>query len=155
MSDRDYGWCGMALSSHSRAADWFTGFTASSFDLLHAGHILMLKEASEQCDHLIVGLHIDPSVERPEKNKPIQSLEERMIQLEGCKYVDEIHTYTTEAELESLLNTLPIEIRIIGEEYKGKAFTGSRNLWHETYYNSRDHEYSTTELRQRINNEPV
>ena len=135
--------------------DEFTGFTASCFDLLHAGHILMLKEASEQCGHLIVGLHVDPSIERPEKNKPIQSLEERMIQLEGCIYVDEIHVYNTEAELESLLNTLPIDIRIIGEEYKGKAFTGSTNWWHETYHNSRKHNYSTTELRERIINESV
>lgn len=135
--------------------DEFTAFTASCFDLLHAGHILMLKEASEQCGHLIVGLHVDPSIERPEKNKPIQSLEERMIQLEGCIYVDEIHVYNTEAELESLLHTLPIDIRIIGEEYKGKAFTGSRYWWHETYYNSRKHNYSTTELRERIINESV
>ena len=149
MSDRDYGWCGMEINTE------FTGFTAGSFDLLHAGHILMLKEASEQCGHLIVGLHVDPSVERFYKNKPIQSLEERMIQLEGCIYVDEIHVYNTEAELESLLNTLPIDIRIIGEEYKGKAFTGSTNWWHETYYNSRKHNYSTTELRERIINESV
>ena len=101
-----------------------TGFTASTFDLLHAGHILMLREAKTVCDYLICALQIDPTIDRPEKNKPVQSYMERHIQLSAIKYVDEIVPYGTEEELVVLLNHLPIDIRIIGDDYYGKDFTG-------------------------------
>lgn len=127
-----------------------TGFTCSCFDLFHAGHIMMLKEAKSKCDYLIVGLQTDPTIDRPEKNKPIQSVVERFIQLESCKYVDEVVVYATEKDLLDILYTYPINIRVVGEEYKDKEFTG-KNLDHiEMYYNSRKHSFSTTELRQRV-----
>jgi glycerol-3-phosphate cytidylyltransferase len=127
-----------------------TGFTCSCFDLFHAGHIMMLKEARSKCDYLIVGLQTDPTIDRPEKNKPIQSVVERFIQLESCKYVDEVVVYATEKDLLDILYTYPIDIRIVGEEYKDKNFTG-KDLEHiEIYYNTRRHSFSTTELRQRV-----
>jgi glycerol-3-phosphate cytidylyltransferase len=129
------------------------GFTASCFDMLHAGHILMLEEAKSVCDHLIVALQTDPSIDRPNKRKPIQSLIERQIQLKAVKYVDEIVIYETEEDLLNLLKTLPIDIRIIGEDYAGKDFTGRdwcATHGIEIYYNSRKHEYSSTELIERI-----
>ena len=100
------------------------GFTCSTFDLLHAGHVVMLEEAKRHCDYLIVGLQVDPTMDRPSKNAPIQSIVERQIQLSAIKYVDEVVCYTTEADLEDLLLTLPINVRIIGDEYKTKPFTG-------------------------------
>jgi glycerol-3-phosphate cytidylyltransferase len=127
-----------------------TGFTCSCFDLFHAGHIMMLKEAKSKCDYLIVGLQTDPTIDRPEKNRPIQSVVERFIQLESCKYVDEVVVYATEKDLIDILYTYPINIRFVGEEYKDKDFTG-KNLDHiEIYYNSRKHSFSTTELRKRV-----
>jgi glycerol-3-phosphate cytidylyltransferase len=125
------------------------GFTCSCFDLFHAGHIMMLKEAKTQCDHLIVGLQTDPTIDRPQKNKPIQSILERYIQLEACKYVDEIVVYATEKDLIDILKTYPIDVRIIGEEYCDKSFTGD-DLDIELYFNRRQHSFSTTELRERI-----
>jgi len=125
------------------------GFTCSCFDLFHAGHVMMLKEARTQCDYLIVGLQSDPTIDRPEKNKPVQTLLERYIQLEGCKYVDEIVPYSTEKELMDILTSYPIDVRIIGEEYRDKQFTGF-NLSMSVYFNSRQHSFSTTELRQRV-----
>lgn len=127
------------------------GFTCGTFDLCHAGHILMFKECKTFCDHLIVGLQTDPSLDRPEKNKPVQSLEERRIQLEGIKYIDEIVIYNTEKELYDILkeNKLGIQVRILGEDWKGKPFTGY-DLPLETVFNSRTHSYSTTNLRERI-----
>lgn len=126
------------------------GFTCSCFDLFHAGHIMMLKEAKSVCDYLIVGLQTDPTVDRPDKNKPIQSIFERFVQLEACKYVDEIVIYATEKELLDILHSYPIDIRIVGDEYKQKDFTG-KDLQHiEIYYNSRKHSFSTTELRGRV-----
>ena len=125
------------------------GFVASCFDLFHAGHIMMLKEAKNQCDYLIVGLQTDPTVDRPEKNKPIQSIFERHIQLEACKYVDEIVVYATEKDLMDVLQSFPIDVRIIGEEYQHKSFTG-KELPIEIYYNKRRHSFSTSELRQRV-----
>ena len=125
------------------------GITASTFDLLHTGHILMLKEAKEQCDYLICALQTDPTIERPEKNSPIQSFYERFIQLQAVKYVDEIIPYTTEDELLTILQTNNIDVRIIGADYAGKRFTGDF-LDMEIYYNSRNHNYSSTELRNRI-----
>ena len=129
------------------------GITASSFDLLHAGHILMLREAKSVCDYLICALQTDPTIDRPEKNKPIQSYMERYIQLSAIKYVDEIIPYATEEEWLALLNHLPVHIRIIGEDYKGKDFTGKdicRRLGIDLYFNRRDHRFSTTDLRKRI-----
>ena len=126
------------------------GFTCSCFDLFHAGHIMMLKEAKSVCDYLIVALQTDPTIDRPEKNKPIQSVVERFIQLESCKYVDEVVDYATEKDLLDILHSYPIDIRIVGEEYRDKDFTG-KSLDHiEMYYNSRKHSFSTTELRGRV-----
>lgn len=127
-----------------------TGFTCSCFDLFHAGHIMMLKEAKSKCDYLIVGLQTDPTIDRPEKNKPIQSVFERFVQLDSCKYVDEVVVYATEKDLLDILHSYPIDVRIVGDEYKDKEFTG-KNLEHiEMYYNSRKHSFSTTELRKRV-----
>jgi len=125
------------------------GFTCSCFDLFHAGHVMMLKEAKQQCDYLIVGLQTDPTIDRPEKNKPVQSVFERFAQLNACKYVDEIIPYATEKELLDILTSHPIDVRIIGEEYRDKQYTG-HNLSMNMYYNSRKHSFSTTELRQRV-----
>ena len=126
------------------------GFTCSCFDLLHAGHILMLKDAKEQCDKLIVGLQTDPTLDRPkEKNKPIQSLEERKIQLEAVRYVDEVITYETENDLYELLYKLMPDVRILGSDYEGKHFTGI-DLHIPIYFHKRDHDYSTSSLREKI-----
>lgn len=125
------------------------GFTCSCFDLFHAGHVMMLKESKSQCDYLIVGLQTDPTIDRSWKNKPVQSVFERYVQLNACKYVDEIIPYATEKELMDILTSYPIDVRIIGEEYRDKQFTGY-NLPMQVYYNSRQHSFSTTELRQRV-----
>jgi len=130
------------------------GFTCSCFDLLHAGHILMLKDAKNRCDRLIVGLQTDPTIDRPEKNKPIQSLEERQIQLEAVKYVDEVFTYDTEEELYKKLLDIKPDVRILGSDYIGKSFTGD-NLDIEIYYHERKHNYSTTNLRKKIVSEHI
>lgn len=129
------------------------GITASTFDLLHAGHISMLREAKTKCDHLICALQVDPSLDRPEKNKPVQTLVERYTQLAGVKFVDEIVPYQTEQDLEDILNMYPINIRIIGEEYKNGKFTGraicsKRGI--EIFYNKRDHRFSSSDLRKRV-----
>lgn len=126
-----------------------TGFTCSTFDLFHAGHIMMLKEAREQCDYLLVGLQTDPTIDRPEKNKPVQGIFERYVQLQACKYVDEVVVYATEKELLDVLQSYPIDVRILGDEYASKSFTGD-NLDMELYFNRREHSFSTTELRQRV-----
>jgi glycerol-3-phosphate cytidylyltransferase len=126
------------------------GFTCSTFDLFHAGHLLMLEEAKKQCDYLIVGLQTDPTIDRPkEKNKPVQSVFERFIQLEACKYVDKVIPYATEKELIDILLSYHIDVRILGEEYQEKDFTGME-LGMEFYFNKRMHSFSTTELRQRV-----
>lgn len=125
------------------------GFTCGAFDLLHAGHIAMLEEAKTQCDWLIVGLHSNPQLDRPTKNKPVQTLFERYYQLKGCKFVDEIIPYDTEADLLNLLKTIWPDIRIVGDEYKDKQFTG-KELPIKIYYNSRDHTFSSSELRKRV-----
>jgi glycerol-3-phosphate cytidylyltransferase len=125
------------------------GFTCSTFDLFHAGHVAMLEEAKQQCDWLIAGIQIDPSIDRPEKKKPVQSLIERQIQVRGCKYVDETIVYGSENDLYDLLTTVPIDIRILGEEYYNKKFTGD-DLHMEFYFNKRRHKFSSTELRQRV-----
>lgn len=129
------------------------GFTCSAFDLLHAGHVAMLQEAKGQCDYLIAGLQTDPSRCRPNKNQPIQNLVERQIQLLAVKYVDEVVCYETEQDLEEILKLYPIDIRIVGEEYRNRDFTG-KTLCKENgiriYYNRRIHSYSTKDLRNRI-----
>ena len=126
------------------------GFTCSCFDLLHAGHILMLQDAKRQCDKLVVGLQTDPTIDRPDtKNKPIQSFEERKIQLEAVKYVDEVFIYDTEEELYKKLLFINPDVRILGSDYIGKSFTGD-DLDIEIYYHERNHNYSTTNLRGKI-----
>lgn len=130
------------------------GITAGAFDLFHAGHVLMLKDASNQCDHLIVALQTDPSIDRKEKNKPIQSMYERFVQLDACKYVDEVIPYETEEDLYVLIMNNNIDLRIIGNEYRNEDFT-AREVGIEIYYNARNHQWSTTELRKRIINESV
>ena len=125
------------------------GFTCSTFDLFHAGHIMMLKEARTQCDYLIVGMQTDPTIDRDWKNKPIQSVFERFTQLQACKYVDEVIPYATEKELIDILCSYPIDVRIIGEEYKDQQFTGYE-LPMAVYFNTRRHSFSTTELRKRV-----
>ena len=128
-------------------------FTCSTFDLLHAGHILMLAECKQICDYLIVGLQTDPTIDRPDvKNKPVQSIVERYVQLSAVKFVDEIIVYDTEKDLEDMLMFLPITMRICGEEYKEKHLTGRDicdNRGIKKYYNSRTHRFSSSELRQR------
>ncbi len=129
------------------------GITFGAFDLLHAGHCLMLHEAKAQCDYLIVGLQTDPTIDRPSKNKPVQSLVERYIQLKAISVVDEIIPYQTEAELLEIIKAIPIDVRIIGADYLNKDFTGkdvADELGIETYYNRRDHAFSTTDLRLRV-----
>ena len=129
------------------------GITFSSFDLLHAGHVMMLKEAKRNCDYLIVGLQLDPSIDRPFKNTPSQSIIERYIQLKGSKYVDEIIPYVTEEDIEDILESFEIDVRIIGDEYKNKAFSGKEYCIKkgiEIYYNSRDHRFSSSEIKSRL-----
>lgn len=129
------------------------GFTCSTFDLLHAGHIVMLEEAKHHCDYLIVGLQNDPTEDRPTKNKPVQSIVERQIQLAAVKYVDEIVIYNTEQDLTDLLLTLPINVRVLGDEYKTKDFTGkdiAKQRSCKIIYNGRDHSFSSTSLRKRV-----
>jgi len=129
------------------------GITASTFDLLHAGHIEMLREAKSQCDYLIAALQIDPSIDRKTKNKPVQTIVERYTQLEAVKYVDEIIPYLTEQDLEDILEMRDIQVRILGEEYRNQDFTGrdickKRNI--TLYFNKRDHRFSSSGLRQRV-----
>ena len=126
------------------------GITFSTFDLFHTGHILMLQEAKSQCDWLIVCLQTDPTVDRPNKNKPVQTLFERFIQVRACKYVDELLVYTTEDEVIQILKAIDYDIRIIGEEYSDKSFTGKNLSEGKLYFNKRQHSFSTTELRDRI-----
>ena len=129
------------------------GFTASQFDMLHAGHVAMLSEAKNHCDYLIAGLQNNAVWDRPEKNAPIQSIVERQIQLAATRYVDEIVVYNTEKDLEDILLTLPIDVRILGVEYQDKEFTGKdicnkRNI--KLIFNSRDHSFSSSSLRKRV-----
>ena len=131
------------------------GITFSTFDLLHAGHIKMLEEAKTQCDYLIVGLQLDPSLDRDEKNAPTQSITERYIQLKGCKFVDEIVPYVSEQDLEDILRSFKLDVRIIGEEYKDKPFTGREYCQEkgiELYFNTRDHRFSSSGLRKQVEN---
>jgi glycerol-3-phosphate cytidylyltransferase len=130
------------------------GITFSTFDLLHAGHIAMLSEAKNHCDYLICGLQTDPTIDRPEtKNKPVQSIVERQIQLAACRYVDEVVVYSTEQDLVDLLLILPVDVRILGVEYKDVEFSGKgecelRGI--DIVYNGRDHSFSSSSLRKRV-----
>lgn len=129
------------------------GITFSAFDLLHAGHIKMLEEAKRQCDYLIVGLQTDPTLDRPGKNQPAQTVVERYIQLKGCKFVDEIVPYATEQDLEDILRSFKIDVRIVGDEYREQNFTGrmyceAKGI--ELYYNTRDHRFSSSGLRREV-----
>jgi|TARA_B100000902_G_scaffold106064_1_gene107988 glycerol-3-phosphate cytidylyltransferase len=129
------------------------GFTCSTFDLLHAGHVQMLREAKEQCDYLICGLQTDPTIDRKEKNAPVQTIVERYTQLNGIKYVDEIIPYSTEQDLDDILSMYDIHIRILGEEYRNKEFTGrdickKRDI--ELFFNKREHRFSSSDLRRRV-----
>lgn len=129
------------------------GITCSTFDLLHTGHILMLEECKKYCDYLICAIQIDPTIDRPEKNKPVQSIVERFIQLESVKYVDKIIPYNTENDLCDIFNSLDLDVRIIGSDYKDKNFTAKsickkRDI--KVIYNKRDHDFSTTNLRKKI-----
>ena len=129
------------------------GITFSAFDLLHAGHVKMLEDAKRQCDYLIAALQTDPTLDRPEKNRPTQSVVERYIQLKGCVHVDEIVPYATEQDLEDILRSFKIDVRIIGDEYKDKDFTG-RSYCQEKgialHFNTRDHRFSSSSLRKEV-----
>jgi glycerol-3-phosphate cytidylyltransferase len=129
------------------------GITFSTFDLLHAGHVQMLREAKEQCDYLICGLQMDPSADRPSKNAPVQNIVERYTQLKGVRYVDEIIPYATEKDLEDILTMYHIDVRILGEEYRDQDFTGKdicRKRDIDLYFNKRDHRFSSSDLRKRV-----
>ena len=129
------------------------GFTASTFDFLHAGHIAMLREAKSVCDYLICGLQVDPTFDRPKKNQPVQSIVERQAQLAAIKYVDEVIIYCTESDLCDIINMYPIDVRILGEEYRDKDFTGKdecRKRGIQLYFNKRDHRFSSSDLRKRV-----
>ena len=129
------------------------GIVFSQFDILHAGHIAMLSEAKNHCDYLIAGLQNNAQWDRPDKNAPIQSIVERQISLSAVRFVDEIVVYNTEKDLEDILLTLPVDVRILGVEYKGKDFTGQeicekRKI--ELVFNGRDHSFSSSSLRKRV-----
>ena len=129
------------------------GITFGAFDLFHAGHILMLEEARTVCDHLIVAIQTDPSLDRETKNSPVQTIEEREIQVSACRYVDEVIIYDREADLIEILDTLDWDVRILGDEYKDKEFTGRDKYLEKCYFNRRPHSFSSSELRERVANE--
>ena len=126
------------------------GITFGAFDLFHAGHVMMLQEAKKQCDHLIVCIQTDPSVDREEKNTPVQSIVERQIQVSACKYVDEVRIYDTEDDLLDILESTNWNVRILGVEYKNKPFTGKDLCEGKCFFNTRDHNFSSSELRKRV-----
>jgi glycerol-3-phosphate cytidylyltransferase len=129
------------------------GFTCSTFDLLHSGHIAMLREAKEQCDYLICGLQTDPSVDRITKNSPVQTIVERQVQLAAVKYVDEVIVYETEKDLEDILEMFHIDVRILGDEYRDKDFTGKdicKKRGIQLYFNKREHRFSSSSLRELV-----
>jgi glycerol-3-phosphate cytidylyltransferase len=130
------------------------GITFSTFDMLHAGHVAMLSEAKNHCDYLICGLQTDPTIDRPDtKNKPIQSIVERQIQLAACRYVDEVVVYQTEQDLIDLLLILPLDVRILGVEYEDKDYSGRQECYQrdiEIVFNGRDHSFSSSSLRKRV-----
>ena len=129
------------------------GITFGAFDLFHAGHVLMLEEAKAVCDYLIVCIQTDPSLDREEKNKPVQSIIEREIQVSGCRFVDEVIIYDTEADLLNIIGQVNWDVRIIGEEYKNKDFTGRDQTLERCHFNKRPHTFSSSELRERVSKE--
>ena len=129
------------------------GITFGAFDLFHAGHVLMLEEAKTVCDYLIVCIQSDPSLDREEKNKPVQSIIEREIQVSGCRYVDEVIIYDTEVDLLNIIDEVDWDVRILGEEYKDKDFTGRDQTLERCYFNKRPHTFSSSELRERVSKE--
>ena len=126
------------------------GITFGTFDLFHAGHVLMLQEAKTVCDHLIVCIQTDPSHDRPDKNRPIQSIVERQIQVAACKYADEIIVYDSEQDVLEILKSVDWDVRILGDEYRNKEFTGREETLERCYFNRRPHEFSSSELRLRV-----
>jgi len=129
------------------------GITFSTFDLLHAGHVQMLREAKDQCDYLICGLQMDPSLDRAEKNAPVQTVVERYTQLKGLRYVDEIIPYNSEKDVEDILTMYDIDVRVLGEEYRELDFTGKdicKKRGIQLYFNKRDHRFSSSDLRKRV-----
>ena len=129
------------------------GITFGAFDLFHAGHVLMLEEAKTVCDYLIVCIQSDPSLDREEKNKPVQSIIEREIQVSGCRFVDEVIIYDTEADLLNIIGQVDWDVRIIGEEYKDKDFTGRDQTLERCHFNKRPYTFSSSELRKRVSKE--
>ena len=129
------------------------GITFGAFDLFHAGHVLMLEEAKTVCDHLIVCIQSDPSLDREEKNKPVQSIIEREIQVSGCRYVNEVIIYDTEVDLLNIIDEVDWDVRILGEEYKDKDFTGRDQTLERCHFNKRPHTFSSSELRERVSQE--
>jgi|TARA_Y100000782_G_scaffold101548_1_gene117316 glycerol-3-phosphate cytidylyltransferase len=129
------------------------GITFGAFDLFHAGHVLMLEEAKTVCDYLIVCIQSDPSLDREEKNKPVQSIIEREIQVSGCRYVDEVIIYDTEVDLLNIIDEVDWDVRILGEEYKDKDFTGRDQTLERCHFNKRPHTFSSSELRKRVSKE--
>ena len=129
------------------------GITFGAFDLFHAGHVLMLEEAKTVCDYLIVCIQTDPSLDREEKNKPVQSIIEREIQVSGCRFVDEVIIYDTEVDLLNIIDQVDWDVRIIGEEYKDKDFTGRDQTLERCHFNKRPHTFSSSELRKRVSKE--
>lgn len=134
-------------------SDFTVGFTCGTFDLFHAGHVIMMEECKKHCSFLMVGIQVDPSKDRSFKNRPVQSIVERQIQVGACRYVDDIIVYETESDLEDLLKTLDIDKRFVGAEYYNQEFTGrkiclDRNI--EIVYNMRDHSFSSSSLRERV-----
>jgi glycerol-3-phosphate cytidylyltransferase len=141
-------------AKHLKSEGKRIGIVFSSFDMFHAGHVAMLAEAKNHCDYLIAGLQTDPTLDRPDtKNRPVQSIVERQIQLAACRYVDEVVIYQTEQDLVDLLLILPVDVRILGVEYEHKNFTG-REECHargiDLIFNSRDHSFSSSSLRKRV-----
>ncbi|MYE12541.1 MAG: adenylyltransferase/cytidyltransferase family protein [Gammaproteobacteria bacterium] len=126
------------------------GITFGAFDLFHAGHVLMMEEAKTVCDHLIVCIQSDPSIDRPDKNRPVQSIVERQIQVAACRYVDETIVYDTEAHVLEILHSLDWDVRILGEEYRDRDFTGREESLDRCYFNKRPHAFSSSELRERV-----
>ena len=126
------------------------GITFGTFDLFHAGHVLMMEEAKSVCDYLIVCLQTDPSIDRSEKNSPVQSILERQIQVESCKYVDEVIIYDTEEDVMEISKSIDWDVRILGDEYKNKYFTGREEYLDKCYFNKRPHDFSSSELRERV-----
>ena len=141
---------GGVITSNSKVRDKVKGVTAGSFDLLHAGHIKLLEDAKNQCTHLIVLLQSDPTIDRPHKNKPVQTLDERLVQLEAVKFVDQIMVYDTEDDLFQLLSNIKPDIRIQGNDWVGTTYTGESLNIPIHYHDRKSHSFSSSSLRMRV-----